>query len=78
MCKTSVITYKITAFLSSDLYTRFMAADKLLSTAVVKSRIASEGLARERLTLEVYEDLGPIKDRIRDLVQNRLYYNEAA
>ena len=68
-------------FLSPDLYVEFQAIDELFKTALVKSRIAKQGLNSAELTLEVYrnifEEAEPIKERIRALVQKRLHYQDA-
>jgi len=68
-------------FLSSDLYAEFKAIDELFNTSLIKSRIAKQGLNASEFTLEVYENIykktEPIKERIRDLVQKRLHYQDA-
>lgn len=68
-------------FLSPDLYAEFKAADEIFNAALVKSRIAKQGLNAREFTLEVYEDIykktEPIKERIRELVQKRLRYEDA-
>lgn len=68
-------------FLSPDLFAEFKAIDELFSTSLVKSRIAKQGLNANEFTLEIYENIyektEPIKERIRDLVQKRLHYEDA-
>ncbi|HBB96593.1 MAG TPA: hypothetical protein DC054_14510 [Blastocatellia bacterium] len=68
-------------FLSPDLYAEFRAIDELFNTSLMKSRIAKQGLNASEFTLEVYENIyektEPIKERIRDLVQKRLHYQDA-
>lgn len=68
-------------FLSPDLYAQFKVADELFHESLVRSDIAKQGLAREQLTMEVfgniYEKAVPIKEKIRELVQKRLRYQEA-
>jgi hypothetical protein len=68
-------------FLSPDLYAEFRSADDLFNTALVKSQIAKQGLNATEFTLEVYgnifEKTEPIKEKIRNLVQNRLHYQDA-
>lgn len=68
-------------FLSPDLYVQFKALDELFHNALFKSKIAKQGLAREEFTMEVYENIyekaEPLKERIRELVQKRLRYQEA-
>lgn len=68
-------------FLSPDLCAEFKAIDELFNTSLVKSRLAKQGLNANEFTLEVYENIytktEPIKERIRDLVQKRLHYEDA-
>jgi hypothetical protein len=68
-------------FLSPDLYAEFEAIDELFNTSLIKSRIAKQGLNASEFTLEIYENIykktEPIKERIRDLVQKRLHYQDA-
>jgi hypothetical protein len=68
-------------FLSPDLFAEFKAIDELFNTSLIKSRIAKQGLNASEFTLEIYENIyektEPIKERIRDLVQKRLHYQDA-
>jgi hypothetical protein len=68
-------------FLSSDLYAEFKAIDELFNTSFIKSGIAKQGLNTSEFTLEIYENIykktEPIKEKIRDLVQKRLHYQDA-
>ena len=68
-------------FISPDLYSEFQAIDDLFKIALAKSRIAKQGLNSKEFTLEVYENIfekaEPIKERIRELVQKRLHYQDA-
>lgn len=68
-------------FLSPDLYAQFKAVDELFHSALIKSDIAKQGLARSELTIEIFENIynkaEPIKDKIRELVQKRLRYQDA-
>jgi hypothetical protein len=68
-------------FLRSDLCKEFKAIDELFNASLVKSRIAKQGLNTGEFTLEVYENIykktEPIKEKIRDLVQQRLHYQDA-
>jgi hypothetical protein len=68
-------------FLSPDLYAQFKAVDELFHNALIKSNIAKQGLSRSEFTMEVFENIynkaEPIKEKIRELVQKRLRYQEA-
>ncbi|MDT4896398.1 MAG: hypothetical protein QOH25_1475 [Acidobacteriota bacterium] len=68
-------------FLSPDLYVEFKEVDKIFNEALDKSRIAKQGLNSSEFTLEVYENIykktEPIKEKIRELVQKRLRYEDA-
>lgn len=68
-------------FLSPDLCAEFKAIDELFNTSLIKSRIVKQGLNASEFTLEIYENIyektEPIKERIRDLVQKRLHYQDA-
>lgn len=68
-------------FLSSDLCAEFKAVDELFNTSLIKSRIAKQGLNASEFTLEIYENIyrktEPIKEKIRNLVQKRLHYQDA-
>lgn len=68
-------------FLSPDIHKEFAIVDKIFNETLAKSRIARQGLKREQLTLEAYENVyertEPIKDKIRELIQQRLHHQEA-
>jgi hypothetical protein len=68
-------------FLGPDLFAEFKAIDELFNTSLVKSRIAKQGLNASEFTLEIYDNIyektEPLKERIRDLVQKRLHYQDA-
>lgn len=68
-------------FLGSDIQAEFQVADTLFENSFKKIRAAKSGLERSKFTLEVYVDLyenmRPIQERIKDLIQKRLRLTEA-